>query len=332
LSSDDLLIALAPQIKNLAGHHVIYHTCLQQAVQEAGAACRVILRADCDVPTLPTGWEKSIDTQAETNPYCTLLQNRPPHVKRRFFLLDSFCTEDLLDFSQAFSSTAHPDDYAWLFLRYDFEHFALCGMLHTDLLRGLLQQFGSRILFLTDTTLIQRDAEKQLGAKVALLPIPHTFTHNSTPEQERLIFWWPGYPRKDKGLHILQQIVQFPCPREKLLLRLGFSPQIDPRTARVPTEFLPPILAREDYCKAMESAHILLLPYEQERYALSSSGIFIEGVVAGKMPAVTGKTWLSHELQRYSLDDLVMDWEDPHLWQRLADLFSGYCAIINSSS
>lgn len=305
---------------DLGGHCLTYHTCLQEAFRSAGISTKFIVPMDCDAPSLPDNWEKSLVFSSETNPFLDLFDRHPSYGKRRIFLLDAYDTENLLDFTNAFTEAASPHDQAWFFLRYNFECYALNGLLHSDLLRNLYKQFYPRILFLTDTTLLQREVEKKLSAPIKLLPVPHTFTPARAPDEERVICWWPGKPRIEKGIDIIQQIVQLPCP-EKFLLRLGYIPGIDNIARRIPLEVLPAILSREEYCEAMAMSHILLLPYAQERYAHSSSGIFIEGVVAGKMPVVTDGTWMCHELRRFGLDDLVIDWKNQNLWQHVADLY-----------
>lgn len=316
--SIDLLIAIMPKMTDLGSHYVSYHSCLQDAFLHAGIPSKVVVPLFCKADHLPETWEKSFDPYAEINPYLHLFQ--PSLGKKRIYFLDSYDTQELIDFISAFQTAASIHDQAWFILRYDILDFDLHILLHSDLLRSLHMQFGSRIQFLTDTCLIQKDAEEKLGAPVKLLPIPHTFTPLHPPEKEPIICWWPGKPRPDKGLDVIQRILQISSPNN-LLVRCGFTPEIDLASVRASINFLPNILTQEDYCKTMSSVHALLLPYQKERYAYSSSGIFIEGVVAGKMPFVTDGTWLSYELERFGLDALAIEWRDPDLWHRILELY-----------
>ena len=75
----------------------------------------------------------------------------------------------------------------------------------------------------------------------------------------------------------------------------------------------------------LHTFNIVLLPYfggEGEAYKLSSSGIFVDAVTAGLLPLVTKDTWMEYELNRFNLNELVVDWSK---YTNPFDL----CALIN---
>jgi hypothetical protein len=74
---------------------------------------------------------------------------------------------------------------------------------------------------------------------------------------------------------------------------------------------LPEHLSRADYLHWLNRSDILILPYEAEAYRERTSGIFTEGIIAGKLPLVTPHTWMARELADYGLTDLVIDWGQP---------------------
>ena len=45
--------------------------------------------------------------------------------------------------------------------------------------------------------------------------------------------------------------------------------------------------------------------------------LFVEAIVAGKPPLVTGGTWMAHELLRYDLGKLIMDFDGPDVFLQM---------------
>ena len=53
----------------------------------------------------------------------------------------------------------------------------------------------------------------------------------------------------------------------------------------------------------------VLLPYDYEFYNSSTSGIFVETIIAKKIPFVSDRTWMALECQRFGLSVLIIkDW------------------------
>ena len=38
----------------------------------------------------------------------------------------------------------------------------------------------------------------------------------------------------------------------------------------------------------------------------------------GKIPVVAEQTWMANELSKFGLDDLILNWESPHIWERIS--------------
>src|SRR3989344_6122135 len=70
----------------------------------------------------------------------------------------------------------------------------------------------------------------------------------------------------------------------------------------------------------MKEADIILLPYDPSIYRSGTSGVFVEAIIAGKIPVVKEGSWLSYELKRFSLEELVIDWEKKNLYEYFCSL------------
>jgi hypothetical protein len=78
----------------------------------------------------------------------------------------------------------------------------------------------------------------------------------------------------------------------------------------------------EEYAQTLKHADIILLPYDPDVYAEATSGIFVEAVVAGKIPLVSRGTWMAFELEKFDLSDLAIDWDDHRLFLRIDEIAS----------
>ena len=79
-------------------------------------------------------------------------------------------------------------------------------------------------------------------------------------------------------------------------------------------------LSREEYLTWLLGSDIILLPYDPIIYRMATSGIFVEAVCAGKIPLVKKGSWLAHELIKFDLTELIVDWENPLFFSHLTFL------------
>ncbi|MCH9633773.1 MAG: hypothetical protein S4CHLAM7_05060 [Chlamydiae bacterium] len=75
-------------------------------------------------------------------------------------------------------------------------------------------------------------------------------------------------------------------------------------------------LDRETYISWMKKSDVILLPYSDPHYEKSTSSIFLEAILARKIPLVYPNTWMAYELKKYNLEELIIDWKP----NELADL------------
>jgi hypothetical protein len=84
--------------------------------------------------------------------------------------------------------------------------------------------------------------------------------------------------------------------------------------------FIPSFLLREEYMEWMQTAELVLLPYLGKDYARRTSGIFVEAVSVGAIPVTTKGTWMAYELGKFNLTELIFDWTEVDLLDRLCIL------------
>jgi hypothetical protein len=65
---------------------------------------------------------------------------------------------------------------------------------------------------------------------------------------------------------------------------------------------------------------MILLPYDSWRYGEATSGAFVESVAAGKFPLVSRGTWMAYELEKFGLNELVIDWKSDRLFDIIVEL------------
>ena len=84
--------------------------------------------------------------------------------------------------------------------------------------------------------------------------------------------------------------------------------------------FVSTMLSRKEYVEWMRIVDLVLLPYSAKDYAYRTSGIFVEAIVLGAVPIVTNNTWMAYELQRFDLFELIFEWDECNLMDRLCHL------------
>lgn len=188
------------------------------------------------------------------------------------------------------------------------------------LLRDLRARERCDLRLLTDSEVVASDLAGL--APFYLVPIPHTPTHSPVEVADPhrpIIAWWAGAPRPTKGQAIIEGLAKRPIP-PGLSIVLPEMPGLDSRDR---LDVLPPYLSPAAYAAMLARTDVMLLPYDPLLYRSGTSGIFIETVVAGKVPLVMAGTWMAAILQRYDLKAFVLtpeEWRDEQLMERLPTL------------
>jgi len=181
-----------------------------------------------------------------------------------------------------------------------------------------------RYRLLTDSELLRESLSSYFGLPLAVMPIPHT--SESLPpafsrSRDEIVCWWPGRPAVDKGLLFIRKLASTVEPGYRdFRLVAACSSGLRSSAACVRVELLPDVLDRVDYLRWMATADVILLPYQRESYRERTSGIFVEAIVAGKIPLVTDGTWMSFQLRRHGLSELIFDWNGTRVLERIRQL------------
>ncbi|MBS3905136.1 MAG: hypothetical protein KGZ39_07410 [Simkania sp.] len=318
--------SLAPRIKTEAGHDYVYHRCIQESIEKYGLSCTVLIDKEANIERLSMRFfpyfTSSFQSRVFSNIFQNFLKERNICNQTKILFIDTFSLKELLDLTFAIKKSKKETTYLWIFLRYDLKKFKLNGRLHIACLKVILNHLKSQCVFLTDSRSIQQEAELLFKRAVHLLPIPHAFTITSTEthETKKIVHcWWPGPPRPSKGLNAIRKILEI-TELENLEVILAASKDAMLSASNIQVVSLPAILSREEYFQQMMASNVILLPYDPVAYRCSTSGIFVEAIVAGKMPVVLAGSWLADELLQYGLEELIVDWETRWFWQRINEL------------
>lgn len=173
---------------------------------------------------------------------------------------------------------------------------------------------GHHVHISCDSDSIQEFLSGYTSAEISVLPIPHTkMVPNKDTSSSLLTLWWPGKPKKEKGLSEVFKLSQNLSDESVQLL----ASEECPFSHFFP---LPHFLTEDEYVACMQKADVVLLPYDPEIYRLGTSGIFIETICAGKIPVVKAGSWLARELIKHNVPELIIDWDDPKAMYTICSL------------
>lgn len=179
------------------------------------------------------------------------------------------------------------------------------------------------LVLLTDSEVLSTSLPRYYKKSVHLVPIPHTPANQVEHTEKRVphdpvICWWPGAPRADKGIDIILRLVSLKDPdAHKLLLVAAKSTMLVSQADCIRVETVDDKLGRQDYERRFFASDVVLLPYDRDIYSESTSGIFVECIVAGAIPLVTKDTWMAYELEKRDLGELAIDWGSEFLIQQI---------------
>jgi hypothetical protein len=354
-NSSTTLLSIIPFLDGGKGHMYHYHLAVGRAAESLGWRHIAATNSDPTLKNLPEGWCPCLPEGLFVNGALYLL--KAGKVSRLIQNILAFARAIAKFIRQA---TANPNQPIIIFIEgMHFTHLLLLTMilalvrkphlsiwvLHRYRPRSWpLKYFISTVLtykvthlilnacyarrykILTDSELLRISLQRLLKKDVQVMPIPHTgWDLAPSPARQshesEVLCWWAGPPRPPKGWASIRRISQLKNEGSlPLTLVAARSSGLTERLDGIKVELIDDILPPAAYYHWMNTADILLLPYSAEIYAEETSGIFVEAVVAGKIPLVAGQTWLAHELRQYDLAELVLDWNRPDLLATLYQL------------
>ncbi len=175
---------------------------------------------------------------------------------------------------------------------------------------------NNKVYFYTDTEKLTAQYNRLNATPFQTLPIPVSETLKSMSGRKQvkapLRIIYLGDARKEKGYHLLPQVVQdlwadyVETGKIIFIFQSNFNiPDGEPEAAvaRAQLEGYPKDkvqlvtepLTTEGYNQLLLSGDICLLPYERDNYYARSSGIMVESLVAGIPVIVPAATWMSEQ-------------------------------------
>ncbi len=203
-------------------------------------------------------------------------------------------------------------------------------ILHRYVYRGKKKHFYTLLHFLfrfrlgeknfqlfSDSELLQKGQEPHFKIPVTVLPIPHGNTHFTSKKRSSFL-WWPGGSiRKEKGLFEIQQL-SLELLQKKSSLKLLVAETAKPFLCKESypfCQFIQEELTREEFSSFLQESSFILLPYDPTVYKEGTSGIFVESIIAGKIPVIKEGSWLAFEAKKLGISEVIIDWNKEILSQ-----------------
>lgn len=338
------VVAIVPDLTGQASHYYFYHLKMAEAAQRISLRYHVMASVDCSISPLPKGWQPCLEPQASAsgkNSWLSkLMQKRASRVSlseglrahlstcpNLCLFLEVSTDRVLRQLARAVLSPSCRPKHVLLMVREAPDTTYSRGRrirLWIQTLKYLLPSKALRIC--VDTEPLADAWEPTLGYRPEVFPVL-ALSADSTPlpqqrEDGKLRLWWPGHPSARKGLSWVQRLAANRS-QEARQLQIVCSEWADlPSGGLAELVRLPAELDRAAYQAQLDACDAILLPYTRDRYQMSSSGIFVEGIHAGKPVFTCADTWMARELHRFNLDAFAVDWSRADLPQ----LFSDLCA------
>lgn len=319
--------SLIPELKNESGHHLPYHTKVQEAVEALGGQFSAYINSRSCL-NLSERWHKWFRRKKDPKyklrylfrlfiDYRRIFLKEACDSSKRVFFLESFTTGDLIPFVLASLLYARKSDQLWVLFRFERAKLEMA-------FQGFWMRLAKRVLkarwrILSDSELLLEHLERGFKQKIELLPqYLSTIPLEKKEQKNKIICAWLGGPRIEKGLHRVQRLAEVHDPMSrKFILTLPSNvlslPPLNSLEVRQLAQNLPRVSYEEEFSKS----DVMLLPYESSCYRYRTSGIFIESVLAGKIPVVTPDTWSAYQLKKYDLSELILDWDHPLFFSNL---------------
>ncbi|MDJ0511036.1 MAG: glycosyltransferase family 1 protein [Crocosphaera sp.] len=328
-----IFVSLVPNLMEGEGHIIPYHQAVSKAVKKLGWKHKVIVPIDNNVDELPIGWDESLsnnDLEKEGNLVIKIFRiNESIELARTIadylnqkvinnsnysiIFLERFIHLQLFALYLALLWVPTDNLSVWLLYRLDTHKdntrwiYKLLNFLITRRIKP------EKFKLLTDSERLSKSLSNYFKKPVTVMPIPHTdISHCSIVSKDisKIICWWPGSPREEKGWNIIKNLAHYSGDNTKnIQLVCAETSQVESANNGVELILVENYLTREEYYHWLGVSQIILLPYNYPAYEGRTSGIFTESIMAGKTPLVTKNTWMSSELLKHNLEELVIDWE-----------------------
>jgi len=325
--SRQVVISVEPILRGEAGHDWIYQLTIQSAARVRGLTCTVAVAWDLEKTA--DGWQKSLPSHAKeprgvvenylyliklVGAIASTVRRNQAHAERVFLVIQSFSGTQLFAFSIACALLNRPLRKITPLVVWRHPVPAdLSGKVGIS--NWLLQRLTHNAAYFSDTEPLKQTNASRLSYPVRLLPITHGDAQFRLSQPERksnvLRCWWPGPPRKAKGLDLVRALIRELPSSAAIQIKAAASSNLSSLNANF--QSIDDQLTRAQYVRHMLESDVVLTPYSAEAYKLNSSGIFVEAICAGKVVLSLQGTWMAHELKLHGLEAFVLE-SDVQQW------------------
>ncbi len=327
------LYSVLSQLENELGHVYEYSLCVERAASMNGWTHIGWVPRNCPIPTIPAHWQKNLPKNwgrpiiswlwifwGWLFCYWKAIRGVPPS---SIFLLDNLNLPQTFTFSLALL-LAGKSPQLWVIQRHSPHEMRRRGKWLSDLVKWISRCLGpNNFTLFTDSELLVPKYTALFSKSIHLLPIPNTAIASAKRHlgiEGVIDCWWPGgSTRKEKGLAQIQRFSSLLKTKGSLPLRLIVAQKTQMQGV-IPSPsvlYIENNLNRSAYEAWLNSVHIALLPYDPKNYSDKTSYIFAEAIAAGLMPLAREGSWLAHELRRFSLEELLLDWDRTDLLEHI---------------
>lgn len=219
-----------------------------------------------------------------------------------------------------FTYRSNSSIYTWIQKKLHFYFYLIVKSIVTQ----------KRLLIITDSDLLKNMYDLNIGSATHLFPIPirqYLYNKNSISDlhlADLCIGFIGGkakYKRLDTFLRIIGRLnssntsflihglaskndlydyASEVLSDEELIDILKLSDRISVKS----------FLSEDDYLMMFKKISIILIPYTSMQFAEGTSSIFTESLSAGIVPLVPNNTWMSSELRKAELPELIVDFSN----------------------
>ncbi|HWB30575.1 MAG TPA: glycosyltransferase [Vicinamibacterales bacterium] len=170
-----------------------------------------------------------------------------------------------------------------------------------------LVRASSTVRFTSNSDPLSAQLSEQLGQPFSTIPVPIRWPRGHRAAVPDMSFGFFGGLRREKGAMVLADampaflsrhpdvrvLVHAPpgASDDAAVERLAALPQVE----LIRREFGD----KEAYYEQFRRARCILLPYDQQNYAIRTSGVILESLGLGKPVVTTDHTWLASEVRRW---------------------------------
>jgi hypothetical protein len=258
--------------------------------------------------------------------------------KKSIIFIDTILNNRILGFAYACNkfSKLYPDSKYIVVFRFSYQSNS---KIYTFLQKKFHQFFcwrlknlisENRLFVITDSELLKNAFDINFGKLTKTLPIPlrqHLFKFKSDLNkfQDHHSIGFIGGKNSYKGLDIYLRIISnLSIPSLRFFIHgitdiddlLSFAKvnlchrEFLELSTKIDRISVTSFLSEEEYYNMYSNFNFIIIPYSSIQFREGTSTIFTESVSSGIIPFVPINTWMSHELKRFELEELAVDFAD----------------------